>query len=381
LKKLLALAVAVITAGVGAWVIATRVESPAQAAARAQPPPPDPVVAALETGFLRGPITMATTAQYERTTVVKPPAALTGVVTFPGVTAGQTLDPGSVLLRANGRPVFALPGAFALYRDIHPGDSGDDVASVQVGLRAAGYATGSDRPGVYGPGTQRAVSRLYQATGHAAPVTTVEPSAAPAAPAGGTVPAPAPGAAPGSPAATGPRVVMTEFVMVPDLPAVVQAVAAVGTPLTGDTELVTLGTGRVLLAATLPNGSSGAPAVGATGTFTDDTGATASADVVAAEERSATADTLLTLAATGTVAPGGSYLVSIANPAAEAGESLLAPVAAVVTRGGRSYLYARDGEQFVEVEVQVVGSVGGIAAISPVGTAVALQDGTDVRIG
>lgn len=87
------------------------------------------------------------------------------------------------------------------------------------------------------------------------------------------------------------------------------------------------------------------------------------------------------LSATGTVTPGAAYVVSIANPAGEAAESLLSPIAAIVARSERSYVYVRDGATFREVEVQVVGSVGGVAAIEPVDAEAALEAGMEVRVG
>lgn len=375
---------ALVLAGAGAWVVATRVESPAQAAARAEAPAPDPVVAALDRGTLQGPVSVSTTAQRERTVAIKPPAAVTGVVTFVDRAVGETLKSGSVLLRANGRPVFVLPGSFALYRDLQPTDTGDDVAAVQTGLTAAGYSVGRDRSGVYGAGTQSAVRRMYKAAGYTAPEATAADGDADA----NTDADPSAGANadPGSaesstPAVAGPLVLKTEIMMIAELPAVVRSVAAVGTQLSSDADLVTLGAGQLVLSATLPSSSVGALTVGATGTFTDDAGVEGTAQVTALIPNPSTAETVLSLSAGGAVTPGTAYVITIGNPAAETGESLLAPVAAVVTRGGRSYVYPRNDAAFREVEVRVTGSVGGVAAIVAMDTSVPLEEGTEVRIG
>lgn len=385
MRKLIGLVLALLLAGAGAWVLATTVESPAQVAARAEAPAPDPVVAELHRGFLQGAVSVTTTAQHERTVAIKPPASLTGVVTFADRAVGDTLRSGSVLLRANGRPVFVLVGSFALYRDLQPGDTGDDVAAIQAGLKAAGFATGGDRPGSYGGGTQAALRRMYKAAGYTAPETA--PAPAPVA----TVPAPGagqaaeattgPAAAGGAPAVAGPRVLMTEILMIADLPAVVQAVAPVGAPLSTGSDLVTLGAGQLVLSATLPSASVGALAVGAVGTFPDDAGAAGTTTVTALTPTASTPDTVVALSVSGAVTPGATYVVTVANPAAESGDSLLAPVAAVVARGGRSYVYLRDGGTFQETEVRVTGSVGGTAAIVPVDASVPLGEGTEVRIG
>lgn len=61
----------------------------------------------------------------------------------------------------------------------------------------------------------------------------------------------------------GPQVLQTEILMVPELPAMVQAVAAVGAQLNSDTDLAILGAG--VLSSTIPTGALGALMVGATG--------------------------------------------------------------------------------------------------------------------
>lgn len=380
MKKWVLAALVLVLAGAGAWVIAYRVESPEQVAARAQPPAPDPVVASLERGYLYGPISMTTVAQYERTVAIRPPASLAGVVTFIQTPAGETLHPGSVLIRANGRPVFVLPGAFALYRDIQPGDSGDDVAAVQAGLRLAGYSIG-DNTGVYGAGTQAAIRKMYRASGYVAPEvavaaepredTTDDPPADPGAGADET----------NTTSLPGPQVLQTEIIMTPELPAIVQSVVPVGAQLSTDADLVTLAAGPLILSTTLPSDAVGALAVGASGTFTDAAGGTGIAQVSAISPNPATAETVVFLSVTGSMTTGTAYVVSVGNPAAEAMESLLAPIAAVVARSGRSYVYLRDGGVFIEVEVQVIGSVGGVAAIDSLEPTVPLEPGVEVRIG
>lgn len=376
-----------VLAGAGAWVVATRVESPTQLAARAEAPAPAPVVAALDRGYLQGQASLSTTAQHERVVALKPPAAMGGVVTFVASPPGATLTPGSVLMRVNGRPVFVLPGSFPLYRDLQPGASGDDVVAVQTGLRAAGYATGADRAGTYGAGTQAALRRMYKAGGYSVPEVS-PPTAASATPAAGAASNPASEQSatatpspPASSAVSGPQVLRSEVLMIADLPATVQGVAAVGTELASDSDLVTLGAGQIVLSATLPNASVGALAVGAVATFSDDAGAPGTATVTAISPGPAADQTVVSLSAEGAVSSGAAYVVTIDNPAAETAESLLAPVAAVVARGGRSYIYPRDGESFKEVEVHVTGSVGGIAAIEAVDTTTPLDKGTEVRIG
>lgn len=374
MKKILGLILALVAVSAGTWVVADRVESPDQVAARAEAPAPVPVVAELDRGYLHGPVSLSVSAQQASIVTVRTPAALTGVVTAVERGRGDALTPGAVLLRVNGRPVFVLPGAFALYRDIEPGDTGDDVAAVQAGLREAGYGTGYDRDGVYGAGTQAAVRALYRASDYAAPE---KPAASAVAEEGD-----GDASEPQAPASTpGPRVLRSEVVMITALPATVESIARVGTELSAESDLVTLGAGDVLLSTTLPTGSLGALAVGAEARFTGDDGEGAGAQVTAIASGETADEAVVTLSPDGSVSVGTSYVLTVDNPAAEPGDSLLAPLAAVVARGGSSYVAVRDGEVFREVEVEVTGTVGAVAAIAPVGEDSGLDEGVEVRVG
>lgn len=363
MRRWLATIVLLALVSAGSWFLATKVQSPDQVAAQAQAPSPAPVTAQLSRGYLHGPVSLSVQAAPERVLTVTAPTEVTGVVTGAERAAGEAVSSGSVLLRINGRPVFLLAGAFALYRDVQPGDSGDDVTAIQAALQAAGYATGRDRTGVYGAGTQAAVRRMYKAAGFTAPESSV--AAATSAPSDGSTPAPTATPAPG----------------VAVLRAEVWTVAPVGTQLAADTVVATLGTGATVLTATVPATSVGALAVGATATFTDDGGAAGTATVATIGPASDATQSTVVLGATGAVTAGSTYVVSVENPAAESAPSLLAPVAAVVTRGGRSFVYVDDGAAFREVEVTVTGSLGGVAGIVPVNGDDTLADTAEVRIG
>lgn len=379
MKKLLMLVLAFVLVGVGTWAVAMRVESPDQVAARAEPPDPAPIDAQLTQGYLNGPVSLSVAAQREQVVTVKAGANLTGVVTSVERSPGDMLEAGSVLMRVNGRPLFVLTGAFALYRDIQPGDTGDDVAAVQAALVSAGLPVGKDKAGVYGPGTQSAVRKLYKRAGYEAPETATPPAAGDSeVDEGGIAPASTP--VPTTP--LGPLIVRSEALMVANLPATIGTVAAVGTTVATDTDLVTLGAGQVLLTATLPTTSLGALAVGAQGSLVDDSGAPVAAAIIGIQAGSSEGDSVVALSiGGGAVTVGNSYVVTVDNPAAESGASLLAPIAAVVTRAGSSFVYVRDSDSYREVPVNVLGSVGGIAAIEPVSADDQLSAGTDVRVG
>jgi len=94
------------------------------------------------------------------------------IVTHVFCRKGSLASQGSVLLEVAGQPFFVLQGTEPAYRDLAPGETGEDVAQLQQDLISLGYGTGSDTLGSYGPGTAAAVSAYYQAHGYAAPVVT-----------------------------------------------------------------------------------------------------------------------------------------------------------------------------------------------------------------
>lgn len=92
----------------------------------------------------------------------------TSVVTHTAVNPGDTVRSGSLLGRVSGRPVIVLQLPFALYRDIHAGDSGDDVRALQKALAALGLYRGT-ADGNYNAFTAQAVEALYRRVGAVAP--------------------------------------------------------------------------------------------------------------------------------------------------------------------------------------------------------------------
>lgn len=71
-----------------------------------------------------------------------------------------------MVAEVSGRPVIALKGRVAAYRDLKPGSKGDDVTQLQRALADLGYGSGSDSTGTFGTGTQDAVERLYADLGY-----------------------------------------------------------------------------------------------------------------------------------------------------------------------------------------------------------------------
>ncbi|MFJ8462833.1 peptidoglycan-binding protein [Streptomyces swartbergensis] len=144
------------------------------------------------------------------------------VVTKVESAPGQKLAAGQVLLEVSGRPLFVLKGAVPAYRDLVPGKRGEDVAQLQAALRDSGHSTGNDLSGVFGPGTEQAVTAFYRSIGYEVPATEAPVSLA-------EDPEPGEAASPvAKPAEESPRTLptfpMSEVVFVRSFPAYVEEV-------------------------------------------------------------------------------------------------------------------------------------------------------------
>ncbi|MFZ3498216.1 peptidoglycan-binding protein [Streptomyces sp. 5.8] len=161
-------AVLLSVAGVAASLV---VKSPAQAAAEAGPPPMDVLVARVEKRVLRDTVIVRGTVTSAQAVPVTPTVAGgegsgPAVVTKVAVRPGDAVLAGKVFLEVSGRPVFALPGALPVYRDLKPGATGDDVKQLQKALAGLGHGAGSDKAGTFGAGTKAALASFYKSIGY-----------------------------------------------------------------------------------------------------------------------------------------------------------------------------------------------------------------------
>ena len=165
-KRTTALAAAVACAAViavGAWVAGSRVESPADAAARTAPPTPSPILVPVEERVLSANIVTRGTGRFglpQRISIA--PSSLKAT---PGLIAtlplrNTPLEEGAVMLTASGRPVFVLQGRVPAYRDLVPGISGEDVRQLEEALARLGFSPGPV-DGVYDQQTGAAVAKWY----------------------------------------------------------------------------------------------------------------------------------------------------------------------------------------------------------------------------
>ena len=222
---LIGVLIVALMASIGGLLVSTSIKSPAQLAAQTS----SPGLTRLTTTVQRQVVTDTVLAQ----AVVGKPPEISGpagggaggngaqpIVTRIFLGPGSAVIPGRPILEVAGRPMFVFKGSYPAYRDLTPGESGPDVAQLQVNLETLGYSIGSDASGMFGAGTSAAVAAFYHDIGYLTPKVPMGPKHHPAA-----------------------IVPLSEFMFVPKFPAhVVSLGAKVGQTASGS--LVTLSLGR-----------------------------------------------------------------------------------------------------------------------------------------
>lgn len=160
------LAIVVATAA-ASWLAGSRIQSPAEAAARTAPPAPSPILVPVEERVLSSRLVTRGTARFGRpNTVSLVPSMLKSevgiVTTLPE--RGSRFAEGEALLTASGRPVFVLQGEIPVFRDLGPGVFGEDVRQLEAALARLGFDPGSV-DGLFDEQTGRAVTGWYAAAG------------------------------------------------------------------------------------------------------------------------------------------------------------------------------------------------------------------------
>jgi hypothetical protein len=158
----------VVLLAVVSWVAGSKIQSPAEAAARTAPPTPSPILVPVEERVLTSDIITRGTARFGLPQSVSlAPSSLkseAGVVTtLPA--RGDQLKEGNVLLTASGRPIFLLQGDIPAYRDLTAGLSGEDVRQLEAALKRLKFDPGP-LDGVYDEKTSTAVAGLYTSAGY-----------------------------------------------------------------------------------------------------------------------------------------------------------------------------------------------------------------------
>jgi peptidoglycan hydrolase-like protein with peptidoglycan-binding domain len=159
----------VIIASVGSWLAGSRIQSPAEAAARTAPPTPSPILVPIEERILTADVITRGTARFGLPQSLSlAPSTLKadpGVITTLPIREAQLAE-GDLLLTASGRPVFILQGDIPIYRDLTPGISGEDVLQLESGLLRLGFDPGPV-DGEFDERTELAVADWYSHSGFA----------------------------------------------------------------------------------------------------------------------------------------------------------------------------------------------------------------------
>jgi peptidoglycan hydrolase-like protein with peptidoglycan-binding domain len=164
---ILALIGVVAAAAVG-WVAGSRIKSPAQVAAEAEPPEASLITVPVAKMVIANDVVTRGTVRFDEPESVMTPALatpeLSPIVTWVPDT-GDELPEGAVLFELAGRPTFALQGDLPLFRTVLPGDRGEDIEQLQTALTRLGFDPGII-DGVYGPETEDAVTAFYESHGY-----------------------------------------------------------------------------------------------------------------------------------------------------------------------------------------------------------------------
>jgi peptidoglycan hydrolase-like protein with peptidoglycan-binding domain len=157
----------VVGAALGAWFAGSRIQSPAELAARTAPPAPSQLLVPVESRVLSSEVVTRGTIRFGLpqpvsivTSAVKGSAGL--IAAIPRPNAG--ISEGEVLLTVSGRPVVALRGSTPVFRDLSLGVSGDDVRQLKEALARLGFDPGGV-DGVYDQQTAAAVERWHKSAG------------------------------------------------------------------------------------------------------------------------------------------------------------------------------------------------------------------------
>jgi len=176
-KRVLAISLFfVVLLAVVSWIAGSKIQSPAEAAARTAPPTPSPILVPVEERILTSDVVTRGTARYGLPQTIalahsplKPDAGV--ITTLPK--RGEQFEEGQVLMTTSGRPVFLFQGDIPAYRDLYIGLSGEDVRQLEAALERLNFVPGSV-DGVYDEQTGAAVAALYAAAGYAPFTTTGE---------------------------------------------------------------------------------------------------------------------------------------------------------------------------------------------------------------
>lgn len=150
-------------------LLAGQMKSPEQAAADARPPAVQAITARVERRVLTKTITFRGSVHAQGGVSLSVESA-GRLVTRMATRSGAVVRGGDLIARLNDEPIFVLPGAVPMYRDLSEGMSGGDVQRLNVALRGSGLQAGSGE--VFDAVTAAGVAQLFAAAGEQPPRST-----------------------------------------------------------------------------------------------------------------------------------------------------------------------------------------------------------------
>ena len=175
------IAIVAVVSLVAGVVLSRFIQSPSDAAAKAQPPTAGLITVPVENKVIANDVTMRADIVYDEAVEV---TIETGEISGAAVVTGKVPEVGtevtaaSVFLEIAGRPVIALPGELPAYRSLRVGVSGPDVLQLKQALSSLGINPGSVESDSYDARTAAAVDELYVMAGYPSPAASEESQAA-----------------------------------------------------------------------------------------------------------------------------------------------------------------------------------------------------------
>lgn len=160
-----------VLAGASGFVVGSRMQSAADAAAERQPPEPSAITVAVERRALNAKITLRGVAEFPESAPVDLAGLVGGdaerqVVTVAAV-QDQTVTDGLVVAQVSGRPIIVVEGTEPSYRTLRDNSVGTDVAQLEQALERYGFDPG-DVDDVFTRSTAQAVAEWYESLGFSA---------------------------------------------------------------------------------------------------------------------------------------------------------------------------------------------------------------------
>jgi hypothetical protein len=185
----------------GTAIAASNLKSVSQKAAEASPPSPSEITVVVVKRQLLDTVDLTCSAGFRGEEFISGPDTLPSVLTAAPLQEGQPVGDGTLLTEINGSPLFAIVGAFPLYRELKLDDSGPDVRLVNDAMVRAGVLRPRPEPAAstVTSSTAAAIAALYVKAGYPAPKTdmvVVSPSEFQVLSASGTVSGPVHGPGP-----------------------------------------------------------------------------------------------------------------------------------------------------------------------------------------